>query len=90
VRIEAAGKSPGCKLIRVSAEIDGGIIRSIKIRGDFFASPGGGFDRAEARLPGTALADLAGAFDRLLLEEGVEAQGISGEALYRVITKSEE
>lgn len=85
MRVEAAGKIAGCKLIRVSSEIEGGVIRSIKIRGDFFASPGEGFDRVEERLPGAALADLAGIFDRLLLEEGVEAEGINGRALREVI-----
>jgi hypothetical protein len=81
VRVEAARKSAGCKLIRVSAEIGEGIIRSIKIRGDFFASPAEGFDRVEERLPGAALADIAETFERLLLEEGVEVQGINGLAL---------
>jgi hypothetical protein len=85
VRVEAAGRIAGSKLIRVSSEIEDGIIRSITIRGDFFASPGEGFDRVEERLPGIALAELAGAFDRLLLEEGVEAQGINGRALREVI-----
>jgi hypothetical protein len=83
--IEAAGKIAGCKLIRVSSEIEDGVILSIKIRGDFFASPSEGFDRVEERLPGTALAELAGIFDRLLLEEGVEVQGINGRALREVI-----
>jgi hypothetical protein len=85
MRVEAAGKIAGCKLIRVSSEIEDGVIRSIRIRGDFFASPGEGFDRVEGRLPGIVLADLAGTFDRLLLEEGVEVQGINGRALREVI-----
>jgi hypothetical protein len=86
--IEAAGKPAGCKLIRLSAEVSGGVIRSIKIRGDFFASPGEGFDRLEKRLPGTPLADLPAAFDRLLLEERVEAQGITGAGIWELVLES--
>jgi hypothetical protein len=83
--IEAAGKPAGCKFIRVSAEIEDGLIRSIKIRGDFFAIPAEGFDRLEERLPGTVLDGLAATFDRLLREEGVEAQGISGAGIRELI-----
>jgi hypothetical protein len=85
VRIEACGRATGSKLIRISAEIEGGVITAIKIRGDFFASPPEAFDRAEGRLPGTALSDIAPVFDRLLLEESVEADGINGKALREVI-----
>jgi hypothetical protein len=84
VRIEGIGKPGGCKLIRISAEADRGVLRSVLIRGDFFASPEEGFERVEARLSGAALDELGPAFDRLLAEEGVEAQGINGEGLAEV------
>jgi hypothetical protein len=88
MRLEGAGKPPGCKLIRFSAELEGGIIRTIGIRGDFLASPEEGFDRAERRLWGTALGDLEGTFDRLLAEEGVETLGIGGAGLARVFREA--
>ncbi|GHV79763.1 hypothetical protein AGMMS49944_15540 [Spirochaetia bacterium] len=84
MKIEALGKPAGCKLIRITAELDEGIIRSISIRGDFFASPEEGFEKAEQRLSGTKAAELGPRFDQYLAEEGVEAQGISGDGLAEV------
>ncbi|MDR2211580.1 MAG: hypothetical protein LBO65_08990 [Spirochaetaceae bacterium] len=85
VHIEGLGKPPGCKLIRVSADITDGIIRRISIRGDFFASPEEGFERAEGRLLGVSVADAGRSFDRLLREEGVEAAGIDGAGLAELL-----
>jgi hypothetical protein len=82
--IEGMGKPSGCKLIRLSADLEGGVIRAIRIRGDFLASPEEGFDRAEQRLAGVAPADLGPAFDRYLAEEGVETLGIHGAGLAEV------
>jgi hypothetical protein len=72
-------------LIRISAEIEGSLIRSLHIRGDFFASPEEGFDRLEERLRDIPVEALGPSFDRLLAEEGVEAQGIDGGGLCRVL-----
>ncbi|MDR2313959.1 MAG: hypothetical protein LBE02_05435 [Spirochaetaceae bacterium] len=85
VHIERAGKPPGCKLIRLSADIEGGVICRISIRGDFFASPEEGFERAEARLRGVPAADAGRIFDLLLQEEGVETAGIDGSALAKLL-----
>ena len=84
LKIEALGKPAGCKLIRITAELNEGIIRSISIRGDFFASPGEGFDRVEQRLPGIRATELGPRFDEYLAAEGVEAQGIHGGGLAEV------
>jgi hypothetical protein len=86
MRLEGMGKPEGGKLIRFSADVDGGLLQSIRIRGDFFAGPEEGFDRVEARLAGIPLADLAGAFDGLLAEEGVEVFGITGAALASLVS----
>jgi hypothetical protein len=83
--LEGLGKPPGCKLIRLRAAIEGGIIRAIRIRGDFFASPEEGFDRVEQQLVGRSLPELAAAFDGMLREAGVEVSGISGEGLASVL-----
>ncbi|WP_157784251.1 hypothetical protein [Treponema primitia] len=84
MRIEATGKPEGCKLIRISADLEDGVIQSISIRGDFFASPVEGFDRAEKRLRDVPVRELGSRFEQYLQEEGVEAQGINGEGLDRV------
>jgi hypothetical protein len=84
MKIEATGKPEGCKLIRISADIEDGVIKAFSIRGDFFANPEEGFERAEARLPGTPAAELETRFDRFLAEEGVSAQGITGKGLAEV------
>ncbi|GHV85728.1 hypothetical protein AGMMS50230_13360 [Spirochaetia bacterium] len=86
MRIETLGRPPGCKLIRLSADIEDGLITFISIRGDFFASPETGFENAERRLTGTALAEAGCAFDTFLAEEGVEAFGINGKAIAELLT----
>jgi hypothetical protein len=83
--VQGIGKPAGAKLIRVGAEIEDGVILSISIRGDFFAVPEDGFERAEARLAGTPVAAAAVRFDELLAEEGVEPYGISGAAVAEVL-----
>jgi lipoate-protein ligase A len=83
--IHGVGKPVGSKLLRVDAEIDGGVVSRIAIRGDFFATPEEGFERAESRLAGTPLTQLALRFDALLAEEGVDPYGISGTALAEVV-----
>jgi hypothetical protein len=85
MRVNGMGKPPNGKLIRLSAELEGDRIKALSIRGDFFASPEEGFDRAERRLRGVALDDVGPAFDRFLAEEGVDAQGIDGEGLAQVL-----
>ncbi|MDR1956861.1 MAG: hypothetical protein LBQ30_08415 [Treponema sp.] len=83
--LEGMGKPLGCKLIRLNADINAGIIQSIRIRGDFFASPEEGFDRVEQRLRGISFKEVAATFDRLLQEEGVQVFGISGEGVASVL-----
>jgi hypothetical protein len=84
VRVEGRGKPEGCKLIRLRAELARGRIESIRIGGDFFASPEERFEAVEQGLAGTAPAELAANFDTLLRREGIEAFGITGAALAEV------
>jgi lipoic acid synthetase len=86
--VTGMGKPEGCKLIRLTADLEGDCIRNISIRGDFFASPEEGFDRAEERLRGIPRKDLAAAFDRFLAEEGVETLGVGGAAVARVLEEA--
>lgn len=87
MRISAIAKPEGCKLLRLDAELEDGVLRALSLRGDFFAVPEEAFERVEARLPGTPLATLATRFDELLVEEGVEAFGITGEGLAETIRR---
>jgi hypothetical protein len=87
MRIEAADKPPGCKLIRISADLENGIIQSVSIRGDFFADPVEGFDRAEQRLRSIPAEELGSRFEQYLKEEGVEARGIDGKGLDQVFRR---
>jgi hypothetical protein len=84
VRIEAAGRPEGCKLIRVSAETAGDTIVCIRIRGDFFASPEERFDAVEEALAGTPVPALAESFDSLAALNGMETSGISGAGVAEV------
>ncbi|MDR2143480.1 MAG: hypothetical protein LBP29_03825 [Treponema sp.] len=85
MRVEGMGRPADCKLIRLSAGIEDGVIRFISIRGDFFASPEEAFERAEARLWGVPVTEAGTAFDSFLKEEGVEAFGINGAGLAEVL-----
>jgi len=88
MRFSAVGKPAGCKLLRIDAEIEDGIVIDLAIRGDFFAIPEEAFEGIEARLRGTSLDSLANRFDALLAEEGVAAFGISGAAVEEVIREA--
>ncbi|MDR0387832.1 MAG: hypothetical protein LBH57_07310 [Treponema sp.] len=86
--IDGVGKPEGCKLIRFRADVEGHILKSIRIRGDFFASPEEGFDRVEERLAGILLSEVENSFNALLNEEGVEAFGITGAGLASLLYAS--
>ncbi|MDR2070689.1 MAG: hypothetical protein LBP81_04650 [Treponema sp.] len=86
--IKGAGKPEGCKLIRFSADIEGDTLKSIRIRGDFFASPEEGFDRVEERLREIPLSEMEASFNVLLNEEGVEVFGITGAGLSSLVYAS--
>jgi hypothetical protein len=88
MRIETMGRPRDCKLIRISADIEDGRIRSLSIRGDFFASPEEGFENAERRMTGIALSRAAAVFNALLKKEGVTAFGITGEGVAELLLEA--
>ncbi|GHT97416.1 hypothetical protein FACS1894142_1900 [Spirochaetia bacterium] len=83
--VQGMGKPVGCKLIRLSADIDGDMVRSIQIRGDFFASPEEAFDAAESRLVDIPIAEFAHRFDCRMAEAGAELSGINGQGVASVL-----
>jgi len=90
IYIETMGRPEGCKLIRLSAEIENGIIQSLSIRGDFFASPETAFEIVEQRMKGIKLSEVCMAFNALLQEEGVEVFGINGEGISELLRNAYE
>lgn len=73
-------KIPAGKLLKLSADVEGDVLRTVAIRGDFFAHPEEGFDRAEASLAGIPTGDFRKAFAAALAREGVELFGLSADA----------
>lgn len=73
-------KIPAGKLLKLSADVEGGVLKTVAIRGDFFAHPEEGFDRAEASLAGIPAGDFRQAFAAALAREGVELFGLSADA----------
>jgi hypothetical protein len=56
------GKAEGGKLLRLDLEWESDTVVGISIRGDFFAHPEEGFEKAEAALVGAAVHGLGRAF----------------------------
>jgi len=73
------GKPSGGKLLRLSLEWEQGLVRSISVRGDFFAHPEDGFDAAEAALAGASVEHVGEAFARELAARGVTLFGLTPE-----------
>ncbi|MDR1211297.1 MAG: hypothetical protein LBK40_03595, partial [Spirochaetaceae bacterium] len=87
-RFSGLGKPQGCKLIRLSGETEGGVIKSISIRGDFFASPEEEFEKIEQVLPGVRTEDAARVLDAFLERRGIEAFGINGRGFAEVLASA--
>lgn len=92
MRLELIGKPEGCKLLRMSIDIEPPLspssrIISLSIRGDFFAIPEEAFDEIEDALAGTALGDLGKNFDGLVRQKGLECAGITGRGLDEIVQK---
>jgi hypothetical protein len=88
MRFEGTGKPEDCKLIRLSGEAEGGRIKSISIRGDFFASPEEDFEKIERALKGAAVNAAASKFDSLLAEYRIESFGINGRGFAEVLASA--
>ncbi len=73
-------KIPAGKLLKLSADIEGGVLKAVSIRGDFFAHPEEGFDRAEASLIGIPASAFRQVFADAIEREGVELFGLSAGA----------
>ncbi len=90
MKLELIGKPEGCKLLRLTIEIEGALsldahIRAISIRGDFFAIPEEEFDTLERALAGIELRHLGREFSARAHERGLQCAGISGEGLDEIV-----
>ena len=92
MRVEGSGKPLGSKLIRVSAEMETApgapFVRSILIRGDFFAFPEDGFEEVEASLRDLPLDGLGTAFEAGMSARRVSLVGISGADVEDILRKA--
>jgi hypothetical protein len=92
MNLELIGKPEGCKLLRMTIDVEPPLslssrIRSVSIRGDFFAIPEESFDEVEDELVGAALEELGKRFDRLVGQKGLECAGITGRGLDEIVQK---
>jgi hypothetical protein len=87
--LHCQGKPEGCKLLRIEVELEGDqtnlIVRSISIKGDFFAIPEERFDALESSLSNLPLEGFAAFFDARAREQGLQMAGIHGEGIVAVI-----
>jgi len=78
-------KPEGCKLLRVEVEVDGGFLRAVRVRGDFFAHPEELFEAAESALAGQELAGLRKAALKAFSWPGLRLYGATAEAIAETI-----
>jgi hypothetical protein len=93
MHLSCQGKPPGCKLLRLDAEMDFSILKSpvvrkIMIHGDFFAIPEETFDILESSLKDIPLEDFAQVFDSRAKEAKLQLAGITGEGIAAVLRSS--
>lgn len=81
-------KVPGGKLIRMDVEIEKGVIRSIKITGDFFIHPEDSIEAIEGFLTGKEVSEeLAKKLEDFLEAKGTRMIGISAADIVASIKK---
>ena len=80
-------KAPGEKLLRVSLDEEGGLVRRVSLSGDFFAYPEEGLRYIEKSLEGLPVKEdvLLEAIRITLRERGIELLGISAETIARAV-----
>lgn len=75
------GKAKGGKLLRLSLEAEGGVVKAIGVRGDFFAHPEELFDELEAGLVGCRVDELGARFGSGAAALGLTIYGLLPEDL---------
>jgi hypothetical protein len=88
VTVQRVFKSPGTKLLRLTVDLEAGVVRSLSMRGDFFAHPEEGFDRVEASLAGVPVGAFEATFRSALEREGVSLYGLDPADVARLIEEA--
>jgi lipoate-protein ligase A len=71
-------KVPGGKMIRLEAEVENGVIKSIRMTGDFFIHPEAAIEGIERFLMGKKVSEgLAGRLDGFVRRKNIRMIGIS-------------
>ncbi len=83
--MNAEYKVPGGKLVASEVTVDGGMLSSVKITGDFFMHPEESIVDLEAVLTGIRVDELEDAVDGFFEENQVSLFGVSKEDIVKVI-----
>lgn len=81
-------KVEGGKLIKVKLSEEGGMIKDIKITGDFFAHPEEAIEELENFLKNTSLSEVKKNVEKFVKERGVKLIGLRIEDLVEAIEES--
>jgi hypothetical protein len=76
-------KVPGGKLLRVSVDHEGEMLRKVKLSGDFFMHPEDALESLEAKLTGVRLSQVRGIVESELSE--VRMYGIDAKSIIRAL-----
>jgi len=89
LRVEAEHKVAGGKLVRVELEVEEGVIKRIKITGDFFLYPEEAVFKLEEALKGVrASSELEKLIEHELSKQGAELLGASPADIATAINKA--
>ncbi len=83
-------KRPNEKLLRITAEIDKGVIRTVILSGDFFVHPEEGIESIQRALAGVKpdRAAIIKAIEDVVAAHGIEMVGISADTIAAAIVNS--
>lgn len=82
---KASKKIPQGKLVRVSIEFDGDILKTIQISGDFFMHPEEALVLLEEALKGVNIADAGNVIEEVINKNNVELVGFSPADLVEIL-----
>lgn len=80
-------KVPDGKLLRVEADIDGGVINSIKITGDFFIHPETALEKMEDLLKGKKISEAERSLGQFIEDNCVRIIGFTVSDISDVLEK---
>ncbi len=87
MRIHIDYKVPGGKLLRIDAEVDNDIIKSVKLTGDFFIYPEKGVVLLERALQGKRISDIEETFYKVLKKNKLRVIGFDGSDLFEAFSR---